>query len=51
MVCGKKKGCPRERNLREINTENNVGTVPVFFFYFAYKEGVRGRKIFSGPGA
>jgi len=26
MVCGKKKGCPRERNLREIYTENNVGT-------------------------
>ena len=25
MVCGK-KGCPRERNLREIYTENNVGT-------------------------
>jgi len=23
---GKKKGCPRERNLREIYTENNVGT-------------------------
>jgi len=22
----KKKGCPRERNLREIYTENNVGT-------------------------
>jgi len=21
-----KKGCPRERNLREIYTENNVGT-------------------------
>jgi len=25
MVYGK-KGCPRERNLREIYTENNVGT-------------------------
>jgi len=25
MVCGK-KGCPRERNFREIYTENNVGT-------------------------
>jgi hypothetical protein len=25
MVCGK-KDCPRERNLREIYTENNVGT-------------------------
>ena len=25
MVCGKKV-CPRERNLREIYTENNVGT-------------------------
>ena len=25
MVCGK-KGCLRERNLREIYTENNVGT-------------------------
>jgi hypothetical protein len=25
MVCGK-KGCPRERNLREIYTENSVGT-------------------------
>ena len=22
----KRKGCPRERNLREIYTENNVGT-------------------------
>jgi hypothetical protein len=22
----KKKGCPRERNLRDIYTENNVGT-------------------------
>ena len=22
----KKKGCPRERNLREIDTENTVGT-------------------------
>jgi hypothetical protein len=26
MVCGNKKGCPRERNLKEIYTENNVGT-------------------------
>ena len=26
MVCGEKKGCPRERNLREIYTKNNVGT-------------------------
>jgi len=26
MVCGGKKGCPRERNLREIYTENYVGT-------------------------
>ena len=25
MVCGK-KGCPRERDLREIYTENKVGT-------------------------
>jgi hypothetical protein len=25
MVCGGKKGCPRERNLREFYTENNVG--------------------------
>jgi hypothetical protein len=26
MLCGKKKDCPRERYLREINIENNVGT-------------------------
>jgi hypothetical protein len=24
MVCGGKKGCPRERNLREIYTENTI---------------------------
>jgi len=24
--CAEKKGCPRQRNLREIYTENNVGT-------------------------
>jgi hypothetical protein len=26
MVCGKKKDCPRGRNLRQIYTENNVDT-------------------------
>jgi hypothetical protein len=32
VTCGmrKKKGCPQERNLRDIYTENNVGTTPVF---------------------
>jgi DMSO/TMAO reductase YedYZ heme-binding membrane subunit len=31
MVCGGKKGCPRERNLREIYTENNVGKTALLF--------------------
>ena len=55
-----KKGCPRERNLREIYTENNVGTTarPSFLVTTLLAlEGAEaiaywgGRKIFLGPGA
>jgi hypothetical protein len=63
MVCGK-KGCPRERNLREIYTENNVGILEthynvlcfISFFVLLWVhiteyEQIRGRKLFLGPGA
>jgi hypothetical protein len=38
MVCGGKKGCPRERNLREIYTENTIMfcLLSVFCVAFAY---------------
>jgi hypothetical protein len=59
--CAEKKGCPRERNFREIYTENNVGTTarPSFVSFFVfflltynteYKQ-MGGGKIFLGPGA
>ena len=61
----KKKGCPRERNLREIYTENNVGTE---FYHYGTTGASRswgyclternwiwtnggGHKNFLGPGA
>jgi hypothetical protein len=38
VVCGEKKGCPRERNLREIYTENTIMfcLLSVFCGVFAY---------------
>jgi hypothetical protein len=55
MVCGGKKGCPRERNLREIYTENTIMfcLLLVFCFVFAYTElntnKWRGAQNFLGP--
>jgi len=43
-----KKGCPRERNLRERYTENSVGTE---FCRYDATGGGGGRKNFLGPGA
>jgi hypothetical protein len=46
---GGKKGCPRERSLREIYTEN---TMCCFCLHITeYAQMVGGRKIFLGPGA
>jgi hypothetical protein len=52
----RKKVCPRERNLRKIYTENNVGILEAHYnvlsfvsFLCCYKKG--GRKVFLGPGA
>jgi hypothetical protein len=59
MVCGDKKGSPRERNLREISTENTImfcllSVFCVFFLHITEYEqigGGGGPKIFLGPGA
>jgi hypothetical protein len=50
MVCEKKKGCPRERNLRDIYTENSIMfcLLSVFCVVSAYTyEQIRGRAKFS----
>jgi hypothetical protein len=44
----KKKGCSRERNLREIYTENNVGTTARPSFLIMTLEGAGGQT-FLGP--
>jgi hypothetical protein len=58
-----KKGCPRERNLREIFSENtmmfcllSVFCVVFVFFHYYFCEppgggGARPRRMFLGPGA
>jgi hypothetical protein len=53
MVCGKTKDCPRERNLREIYTENTIMSVFLccFCLHITAYEQIRGEgaQNFLGP--
>jgi hypothetical protein len=54
MVCGGKKGCPRERNLREIYTENTMFCLLSVFLCWFYLhiteyEQIRGAQNFLRP--
>jgi hypothetical protein len=52
MVCGEKKGCPRERNLRELYTENTtMFCFCQFFMVFLLPHNITEYEQIGGEGA